>query len=280
MFEPAPLISVIIATYNAQATLERCFESLFNQTVNNFQVIVIDGASTDGTLEIIQRYAEKITYWDSQTDRGICHAWNKALAYATGQWFFFLGSDDYLYTRDIFHKIGTFMLEVPAETRVVYGKVALVDSEGRVLNLIGSPWEKARKIFNRSLSIPHQGIFHRRDLFDDHGGFDESLRLMGDYDFLSRELPVRNAYFVNEVIAGMQFGGISYNPSFSLIFLRELWQVQKKLGYTVPHPHWWLLAGKICVRSAVWNILGSERASTVWDFLRRLRGKPSLWSRL
>lgn len=279
MLDPSTKISVIVATFNVELTLERCLESIVAQTNKEYQVIIIDGGSTDGTLDIIKKYAEKIDYWESQPDRGICHAWNKALEHAKGQWIYFIGADDYLWAPDVLEKIIKLLERIDAETRIVYGQVVIVDSRGEMLECIGCPWEHARKAFARSLSIPHQGIFHRRELFEEFGGFDENFRILGDYDFLSRELPDRNAQFVDEIIAGMQFGGMSHNPHNSMMYLREIWRVKGKRGCRLPHPRFWLLVGKLSLRSMIWYGLGSDRASTLWDFLRYLRGKPPLWKK-
>ena len=92
----APLISVVTAVFNCKSTLQQCLDSVAQQTYAHIELIVIDGGSTDGTVELIQANAQRIAYWISEPDRGIYNAWNKALAKATGDWICFLGTDDYL----------------------------------------------------------------------------------------------------------------------------------------------------------------------------------------
>jgi glycosyltransferase involved in cell wall biosynthesis len=79
-----PLISVIVAVYNGAKTLQRCIDSVSDQTYPNKELIIIDGGSTDGTIEIIRSNQDQITYWQSEPDNGIYHAWNKALDHASG----------------------------------------------------------------------------------------------------------------------------------------------------------------------------------------------------
>ena len=92
-----PLISIITVTFNAAGTLERAIRSVLNQTYGNYEYIIIDGASTDGTTDIIGRYSDRLTYWISEPDRGLYDAMNKGIAVAHGDYIYFLGSDDMLF---------------------------------------------------------------------------------------------------------------------------------------------------------------------------------------
>jgi glycosyltransferase involved in cell wall biosynthesis len=87
--------SVLIAVYNGAATLEKAIASFVEQTYANKELIIIDGGSTDGTQAILEKYSAEIAYWVSEKDRGIYHAWNKAVARATGEWIFFFVCYDY-----------------------------------------------------------------------------------------------------------------------------------------------------------------------------------------
>ena len=93
---PPPLVSIITVSYNVAATLAKCIESVKTQAFKNYEYIIIDGLSTDGTLAIIKRYDKAITYWRSEKDTGIYNAMNKAVKLARGKWFLFLGADDEL----------------------------------------------------------------------------------------------------------------------------------------------------------------------------------------
>ncbi len=96
-----PRISVIIAVRNGAGTLQRALDSVFEQTYDDIELIVMDGASSDGTQAILERNAARIAYWRSEPDGGIYQAWNKALDHVTGDWICFLGADDRFHASDI-----------------------------------------------------------------------------------------------------------------------------------------------------------------------------------
>ena len=89
-----PSVSVIIAVFNRAATLQSCLDSVFEQTPQSLEIIICDGGSTDGSREILEANGARLSYWQSQPDRGVPHAWNMALTRATGEWVCFLGADD------------------------------------------------------------------------------------------------------------------------------------------------------------------------------------------
>lgn len=94
--KPSPLISVVLVTYNAQETLQECLDSICNQEYQRIEIIVVDGASTDNTVSILQQNEKKLAFWISEKDQGIYHAMNKALGYVKGEWIYFIGADDTL----------------------------------------------------------------------------------------------------------------------------------------------------------------------------------------
>src|SRR5690606_29310544 len=91
-----PFMTVITACRNAAGTIEQCIQSVLGQTLPGIEHVIIDGGSTDGTTKIIERYAPRLAYWHSRTDRGIAHAFNMGLENSCGQWVLFLNADDYL----------------------------------------------------------------------------------------------------------------------------------------------------------------------------------------
>src|SRR5690348_14220883 len=95
-----PRVSLIIAVYNGASTIVKCLNSVAAQTYGSRELIVIDGGSTDGTVDILRCNADQLSYWISEPDTGVYNAWNKGLARARGEWIAFLGADDYLWTPD------------------------------------------------------------------------------------------------------------------------------------------------------------------------------------
>ena len=138
-----PVISVITAVYNGEKYLSQCIESVLNQTYEPLEYLLIDGGSSDGTLEIIKKYEDKIDFWISEKDKGIYEAWNKAIQQASGDWLCFIGSDDF------FSKINSIETIVPSliktnkkQIRYVYCKTNFIsESRNELINVLGEPWE-------------------------------------------------------------------------------------------------------------------------------------------
>jgi len=211
-----PLITVIVAVYNGAKTLQRCIDSVSDQTYLNKELIIIDGGSTDSTIDIIKFNQDIITYWKSEPDNGIYHAWNKALGHTTGDWICFLGSDDYLWKNDVFEEIAPHMIKAESQgIRMVYGQVARVTEDNKISCIDGFSWEYTWRsiIIDGIGTFTHQGMFHHRSLFERYGMFDESFKIAGDYELLIRAFKEGgDAIFVNGlIVTGMQVGGITSN---------------------------------------------------------------------
>ena len=201
-----PSVSVIIAVFNCARTLQSCFDSIFEQTaVPLVEVVVWDGGSTDGSYEIIEANGARLAHWQSGLDRGVPHAWNKALAHATGEWVCFLGADDRLAKPS---SLAT-LLEAGDDPAInfVSGQAMLVDDSGRELRVVGTRWDWAR--MKRYQRIAHPGALHRRDLFARYGHFDETYPIACDYEFLLRAGRNINAAFVPEPVTLMGVSGQS-----------------------------------------------------------------------
>jgi glycosyltransferase involved in cell wall biosynthesis len=224
-----PLISIVIAVFNGAEHLQRSIGSVVDQTYPNKELIIIDGGSSDGTIDIIKAHQPAIAHWETKPDRGIYHAWNKALVHTQGEWVYFLGADDYLCHAKVLSDIAFYLAEYSSETRIVYGRVHQVAENGDLIGTFGDHWERLRHSFKAVMSIPHQGVFHHRSLFETHGRFDESYRIAGDYEMLLRELKSHAARFVPGVqVANMQYGGMSSSPLHAIHTLREIARSRKK----------------------------------------------------
>ncbi len=139
-------VSIIISVFNGRATLQQCIDSIRQQTLANKELIVIDGGSQDGTVDLLRANAEWISYWESEPDRGIYHAWNKALAHAHGEWICFLGADDFLWDPTVLERTGVQLQKLPQDIRVAYGRIMLIGEDGEPTRSIGQPWEQARSL--------------------------------------------------------------------------------------------------------------------------------------
>jgi len=225
------LITIIVAVLNGKKYLGRCIESISNQTYPYKELIIIDGGSTDGTVEILKENNDKITHWESRPDRGIYHAWNKALQYAHGEWICFLGADDFFWNKSVLDDLSPYLVKAAnLGIRVVYGRNAVVDRNGHILKLVGKPWEKIRWLMPHGMPLPHPGLMHHHSLFEEHGLFDETFQIAGDYDLLLRELKKRDALHVRGlIVTGCQAGGIS--DSKPLFAHKEVERARRKNGF-------------------------------------------------
>jgi GT2 family glycosyltransferase len=273
-----PSISIIVAVRNAAATLAQCLDSVLAQSYVTRELIVIDGGSTDGSRELIEERADRISYWISEPDQGIYHAWNKGLARAKGEWVCFLCADDYLWERNTLERLARVLALAHLSARVVYGRVSLVNAEGRQLQLLGEPWPDVQAQFRQIMCLPHTALMHHRSLFERHGHFDESFRIGGDYELLLRELVSGNAMLAQDItVAAMRHGGVSSHPAKSLEMILEFRRAQRLHGLGRPGRTWiaaWL-RGHIRVR--LWKLLGPRNAPKVFDFVRAVLGKEAYW---
>lgn len=278
-----PLISIIIATFNCRQKLPRCLKSIQEQTCRDFELVVMDGGSTDGTVDLLCEAGPQIAYWNSEPDHGVYHAWNKALKQVRGEWVCFLGADDRLAERDVFEKIQPVLQAQKSEVALVYGRLAVVNLAGEIVEYLGQPWPEVRERYRQVHCIPHSGAFQHRSVFA-AGGFDESFRIAGDYDLLLRELLHREALFVPEVTVNlMEIGGMSSNPRNSLINLRENRRAQRKwLGRSglFPGPIWLAAYVRVWIRLALVALFGEQRVAGLLDLGRRLMGKTAYWQKV
>jgi glycosyltransferase involved in cell wall biosynthesis len=127
--ETAPLISVIVAIYNGKATLQQCIDSVAQQTYVTKELIIIDGGSTDGTVDLLKANSGQISYWISEPDHGIYNAWNKGLAKAKGEWICFLGADDFFWDAQVLERMAAQLIMIPPDIRVAYSQIMLLNND-------------------------------------------------------------------------------------------------------------------------------------------------------
>lgn len=176
-----PELSIITVCFNEAARIALTCESIVNQTFQDFEWIVIDGGSTDGTLEILKRYAPRMNYVVSEPDRGIYHAMNKGIAQAHGMYLLFLNGGDYLYQPDVLAKVVDG--NQPFIFDIYYGDLLMerVDK----FKHYSRDFTNYYSMFMKK-PLPHQATFIKRTLFECYGGYDESLIIAADFDFVLR----------------------------------------------------------------------------------------------
>lgn len=169
--------SIIIATHNSTGSLPQTLDSILIQTYKDYEVVIVDGDSNDGTKKMIKDYENKFDgklLWISESDKGIYDAMNKGIGMAEGEWLYFLGSDDILYNKEVLSSVADAIGSRPID--VIYGNVQ---------------WGNTDKIYDGKFStlkimqrnICHQAIFFRKDIFKKLGKFDTKYKTSADYVF-------------------------------------------------------------------------------------------------
>jgi len=179
-----PLISIITAVYNGEKHLEETIQSIVNQTYKNMEYIIIDGGSTDKTLDIIKKYDDKIDYWVSEKDRGISDAFNKGVRLAQGIYLNFQGDGDGFIANDSLEKV---FQDIDSDKDIfVSAKIKRVDVSGNEIFISKQPklFDKRSLLFR--MSIPHQGLFTHINYFKKYGLFDATNIFSMDYEHLLR----------------------------------------------------------------------------------------------
>lgn len=201
------LFSIITINYNNKDGLRRTIESVIGQSCRDFEFVVIDGGSNDGSVDVIKYYENLITYWVSEQDCGIYHAMNKGVAHANGTYCIFMNSGDCFYSSMVLEKIYKYI----TETDILVGKVA-IDEKG---NVISPPPVGELTLYHLfSGAIPHQGAFIRTELLRKYP-YDENLKISSDWKFFVQTMILNNCSvrFIDEYIAKYDLNGISsINP--------------------------------------------------------------------
>ena len=182
--EPAPRISIVTPSYNSVSFIEQTLRSVLEQRYSALEYICQDGASTDGTIEIINSYAPHLHVLNSEPDRGQTHALNRGFAYATGDILAYLNSDDILLPGAL-HYVASFFQDRP-DIDVIYSHRVMIDEEGHEVGRWILPRHNDRALQYADY-VPQETMFWRRDIFQKIGGqFDESFQFAMDWDLILR----------------------------------------------------------------------------------------------
>jgi glycosyltransferase involved in cell wall biosynthesis len=205
-------ISLITVTYNAQNTLGRCIESVIAQSYDNIEYIIIDGASTDSTLQIISLYQSYVNILVSEPDAGIYDAMNKGIKLATGDIIGILNADDYFANNDVLSSVNQSFINSNAD--IIYGNLNYLNPDEGVVRKWRSGAYK-HGMFNWGWMPPHPTFYCKRQLFEKYGMYDLQYGTAADYELMLRFLHAHklSAFYLNKVIVNMKVGGIS-NKSF------------------------------------------------------------------
>ena len=274
------MVSVVIAVKNGAGSLQHCLDSIAAQSLASRDTIVIDSASTDGTRGLLEANARegKINAFVSEPDGGLYEAWNKALRRCRGEWISFLGCDDAFHDASALRDLLNVATAAPGAARVIYGRMNLVTARGIVAETVGNPWTRARPAFLDGFMIPHPGTLHHRTLFEEHGLFDESYRIAGDYEMLLRELRSRDAVFADRVVVDMRLGGMSARPGTIYRALQEVARARKAHGLRGTPARLRVALVASWTGAGIHAALGDRAFGTLADLYRVIRGRPPIWT--
>jgi glycosyltransferase involved in cell wall biosynthesis len=203
-----PLISIITVCHNEAERIADTITSIANQTYNNIQTIVIDGASTDGSLEILEANTPHIDHLISEPDEGVYHAMNKGIRMAQGEYLIFLNGGDKFYDQNV---LSALFKDANTIEDIIYGNVSFVYPDGK--KTISQPGRKIGKLFLTFNTLCHQSMFFRRSLFERAGLFDLDYDILSDYEFLARSILKHSAttLYVPVVISYFYKDGMSFS---------------------------------------------------------------------
>jgi glycosyltransferase involved in cell wall biosynthesis len=218
-YENKPLVSIITVVFNGEKYLEETIKSVLNQTYDNIEYIIIDGGSTDSTLDIIRKYEDKIDYWVSEKDKGIYDAMNKGISLCLGSIIGIINADDW-YTKDSV-KIIVEQNKLYSNVDIFFGDMILINEETKQNKLlIGS-----LNGLNKDMTVNHPTCFVQKALYKEIL-FDTSYKICADYDLILYFFSKNKKFcYVNTIIANMRIGGVSDNFNLST---NEVYKVQVK----------------------------------------------------
>lgn len=239
-----PLISIITVAYNEINTIEETIQSVINQTYEHVEYIIIDGGSTDGTVEILQKYQNSIDYWVSEKDRGLYDAMNKGIRLATGEWINFMNAGDYFLDQTI---LGTVANDLDSTYNVVSGK-ALLYYQNAFIGEYGN-----EKIF------PHQASFFKlTDLKKTK--FDLEFKFYADSELLQRIKHQEGfrSKFINIPVCKFFLGGIGNHPNYFFARFREEVKLKKKNKSALTFS-WFIFTSLNALGYLFWKLFGEKK---------------------
>ena len=214
-----PFFSIIIPAFNAEETILIALKSILEQTFIDFEIVLVDGLSTDTTVKIVKELNDNRIKIFSEKDNGVYDAMNKGIHYAQGEWLYFIGSDDYLYNNDVLQTLSKTLNK--AKNHVLYGNVLIKGYTG---------WASDGQVYNGEYSfqkllksnICHQSMFYRRSfILKNQLEYDLKYPISSDWDFNIACRLLSKFTFINTIVAVFNAGGISTGKSITEPFLEE-----------------------------------------------------------
>lgn len=201
-------LSIITVNLNNLEGLKRTMQSVFDQSWQEFEYIVIDGGSTDGSKKFIEENSERINYWISEPDKGIYNAMNKAIRASKSEFLLFLNSGDWLFDKSVLLKV---LPEFSNETDFIYGDIMKISRDKTSFLEKGKNMVSLKTFMQGSLN--HQALFINHKIFDEYGLYDENFDIVSDWKLMLMALGINDSKlkYINQVISYYDLEGISLN---------------------------------------------------------------------
>lgn len=231
-------ITIITIVLNDDKNIEKTLLSVINQNITEFEYIIIDGGSTDGTVDIIKKYENDIAYWSSEKDHGIVDAFNKGIKKATGDIIGLVNSGDFL-EPDTLKKVSETFKD--NNTDIVYGNM-----QYWIKNKKEYIYTANHRLLPKFMSLNHPAVFVKKGIYNQYGLFDDRYKVAMDYDLMLRFYSKDAKFiYIDDVLSNMALGGVSdvnwqlaYRESFNIrkkymgnslsLYTSYLWQVLKR----------------------------------------------------
>ncbi len=274
------LITIVTVVFDSKDTLESTIRSVISQSSDRIEYLIIDGGSTDGSLDIIRAHDAEVDYWVSESDNGIYDAFNKGVRLAKGTWILFLGAGDQLYDRDSIARAVSILEAVSDEVNIAYGRVVRLRRDGLFLEEENEPWVSMRDKWKggRRVMPQHQGIFARRCFLANHP-FDVNYRIVADYKSFTQAIAEHPPAYLDCVIARVSLGGVSSAPRQSLAAWREIVRLNQELGRGLDElPHQLFFGLKSAVKTVLSVALPTRRVMAIIDLYRKATKRRKMWT--
>jgi glycosyltransferase involved in cell wall biosynthesis len=218
-----PKLSIITINYNNYSGLAATIDSILGQNFKDYEFIIIDGGSTDGSVEVIKKQEEHITCWVSEKDKGIYNAQNKGIKRATGEYCLFLNSGDFLADNNVLQKIFSYRYSQD----IIYGNMILKTGKGRLTHCVMPDVITFYQMYTDTLW--HPVSFIKKQLFERLGYYNEQYKMVADYDFFFKAIIMNNVstIHVNVEVCVYNLNGFSSLPENKNIEKLERMQVLK-----------------------------------------------------
>jgi glycosyltransferase involved in cell wall biosynthesis len=228
-------VSIITVVYNGKNTIEDCIKSVAGQTYPNIEHIIIDGGSTDGTVEVIKRYKDKFSYWVSEPDNGIYDAMNKGIKAATGDIIGILNSDDMYADNSVIESVVRTITENNVDS--CYGDLVYVDRDDTAK--IKRQWKAGKykkERFKTGWMPPHPAFFVKKEMYKRYGYLNLNFPLAADYELMLRFLYKHevSAAYIPKVLVKMRAGGTSKPGLYTVRAIIENYRAWKVNGLHYP----------------------------------------------